>query len=229
MQAVRLYTYCRSSAAYRVRIALNLKGLDYHSEYIHLLKVGGEQFSAAYRALNPQMLVPSYCEGEQTLSQSLAIIEYLEERHPNPALLPKGSQARAQVRSLALSIACDIHPLNNLRVLRYLEQQLVLDKAARERWYCHWIDEGFSALETRLMAQRGVDTDTGVRANGDYCHGDQPSMADICLIPQVYNALRFNCDISVYPTIQRIYQHCMGLTDFQQAAPEQQADFTEIS
>jgi len=227
VQAVKLYTYCRSSAAYRVRIALNLKGLDYHSEYIHLLKGGGEQFSAAYRALNPQMLVPSYCEGEQTLTQSLAIIEYLEERHPHPALLPQEPQARAQVRSLALSIACDIHPLDNLRVLRYLEQHLGLDKAGRERWYCHWIDEGFSALEARLVAQRGADTDPGVGTDGGYCYGYQASLADICLIPQVYNALRFNCDISVYPTIQRIYQHCKGLTAFQQAAPEQQADFVE--
>ena len=227
MQAVKLYTYCRSSAAYRVRIALNIKGLDYHSEYVHLLKGGGEQFSAAYRALNPQMLVPSYCDGEQTLTQSLAIIEYLEERHPHPALLPKAPQARAQVRSLALNIACDIHPLDNLRVLRYLEQHLGLDKAARECWYCHWIDEGLSALEASMMAQRLADTGAGVETGGDYCHGDQVSLADLCLIPQVYNALRFNCDISIYPTIQRIYQHCMGLADFQQAAPEQQTDFVE--
>lgn len=219
MQALTLYTYCRSSAAYRVRIALNIKALDYQHEYIDLLKAGGEQFSTAYQELNPQMLLPTLCHGEQSISQSLAIIEYLEEIEPEPALLPSAPGDRAEVRTLALSIACDIHPLDNLRVLRYLEHQLALDQVARERWYCHWIGEGFRALEARLQAL------VLVGAEAEYCVGEQPSLADICLIPQVYNALRFNCDMAAYPRIQGIYRHCMGLAAFQEAAPERQADF----
>ena len=225
MQALTLYTYCRSSAAYRVRIALNIKALDYQHEYIDLLKAGGEQFSTAYQELNPQMLLPTLCHGEQSISQSLAIIEYLEEIEPEPALLPSAPGDRAEVRTLALSIACDIHPLDNLRVLRYLEHQLALDQAARERWYCHWIGEGFRALEVHLLALAGG----GTEGASEYCFGEQPGLADICLIPQVYNALRFNCDMAAYPRIHGIYQHCMGLAAFQEAAPERQADFVAPS
>lgn len=223
MQAVKLYTYYRSSAAYRVRIALNIKAIVYQSEYIHLLKEGGEQFSAAYREINPQMLLPSYCPGDQTLSQSLAIIEYLEEVQPSPALLPQAPLDRALVRSLAQCISCDIHPLGNLRVMRYLEQPLGLDKDARERWYRHWIYQGFNALEARLAAHRQA----GSGASPGYCFAEQASLADVCLIPQVYNALRYDCDMSRYPRIQQIYEHCSGLAAFQRAAPEQQADFVE--
>jgi len=221
VQALTLYTYCRSSAAYRVRIALNIKALAYQQEYIDLLKAGGEQYSAAYRERNPQMLLPTLCHGEQSISQSLAIIEYLEEIEPDPALLPSAPGDRAVVRALALSIACDIHPLDNLRVLRYLEHPLALDQAARERWYCHWIGEGFRALEARLMTLAGGAGE----GTSKYCFGEQPGLADICLIPQVYNALRYNCDMAAYPRLRGIYRHCMGLAAFQEAAPEQQADF----
>jgi len=226
VQTLRLYTYCRSSAAFRVRIALNIKAMTYQSEFIHLLKDGGEQYSADYSAINPQRMVPVLCCGDDTVSQSLAIIEYLEEMQPRPALLPIALQARAAVRALALSIACDIHPLDNLRVLRYLEHQLGLDKAERERWYCHWLSEGLAALEVSLSAIR--DRGQGASSAPSYCYGTEPGLADICLIPQVYNALRFNCSLADCPIIQQIYAHCMGLAVFQGAAPEQQADFVEV-
>jgi len=226
VQALRLYTYCRSSAAFRVRIALNMKGLVYRSEFVHLLKGGGEQFSEAYSEINPQRLVPSLSRGDDTLTQSLAIIEYLEEVQPKPALLPAAPLERAAVRALALSIACDIHPLDNLRVMRYLEHQLGLAKDERERWYCHWLSEGLAALEVSLRANSVVGL--GAKAGASYCHGEQAGLADICLIPQVYNALRFNCSLADFPIIEQIYEHCMGLAEFHRAAPEQQADFVEM-
>lgn len=213
-----LYTYFRSSAAYRVRIALNLKGIAYDPRFVHLLKGGGEQYKAAYRALNPQGLVPTLVDNGMVLTQSLAIIEYLEDIHPEPPLLPPSAEDRAYVRSLAHLIACDIHPLNNLRVLNYLKNSLGADEEAARGWYRHWITEGFQALEAQLQRNR---------SNGRYCFGDHASLADICLIPQVYNAKRFNCDLTPYPTVDSIYRHCSALSAFRFAAPENQADSVE--
>ncbi|MGQ7289496.1 maleylacetoacetate isomerase [Vreelandella venusta] len=209
-----LYGYFRSSAAYRVRIALNLKGLDYDQVPINLVK--GEQRGGDQLARNPQGMVPSLVlDDNSVVNQSLAICEYLDERHPKPALLPADALARARVRALAQSVACEIHPLNNLRVLKYLVGELGVDEAAKLAWYRHWITEGFSALEATLS------TDP---SSGDFCHGDTPTLADICLIPQVYNAERFECDLSAYPTIQRIAANCRALPAFEKAAPEAQPD-----
>jgi len=216
MQNLTLYTYCRSSASYRVRIALNLKGLTYHPEYIHLIKDGGQEKSERYLNINPQKLVPSLSSGNQILTQSLAIIEFIEEEHPQPSLLPSAPVDRAFVRSLAYTVGCEIQPLNNLRVLQYLENQFQIEKSQRDLWYSHWVQEGFTAIETRLNVE---NHDQG------FCFGDQPSFADLCLIPQVYNAIRFNCDMAQYPLINHIYQNCTKIAAFQQAAPEQQADF----
>ncbi len=210
---MKLYTYFRSSAAYRVRIALHLKGLGYDAEFIDL-RHGAERLSG-YRDLNPQGLVPVLVDGGQVLSQSLAIIEYLDETHPEPPLLPDTAVARARVRALAQLIACDIHPLNNLRVLHYLERSLDCDEAARLCWYRHWVDEGLAALET-LLANHP--------ATGRFCHGDTPTLADLCLVPQVYNARRFRCELAVYPTLGRINEACLALAAFQAAAPENQVD-----
>lgn len=219
MSALRLYTYFRSSAAFRVRIALNLKGLDYQAEFVHLLKDGGEQSGEDYLALNPQGLIPSLSvagpAGDQVLTQSLAIIEYLEERYPQPSLLPKDLEQRAFVRSLALMISCDIHPLNNLRLLAYLKDELSIDEAARKCWYCHWLAQGFDALEQRIVDQF---SDSG------FCVGQQAGLADLFLIPQFYNALRYGCDVSAYPVLQYIYDNCMAMDAFYLAAPEQQPD-----
>jgi maleylacetoacetate isomerase len=213
--AMKLYTYFRSSAAYRVRIALNLKGLSYEPHFVHLLRAGGEQHAAPYRALNPQGLVPALIADGAVLVQSLAIIEYLEEIHPTPPLLPAEPRARARVRALALLIACDIHPLNNLRVMNYLRDELKQDTAARKRWICHWIAQGFAALEQMLTAGRPT---------GTFCHGERPTLADVCLVPQLANALRYDCDLSAYPTVRRIADACMQLDAFRQAAPEHQPD-----
>jgi len=215
-QNLTLYTYCRSSAAYRVRIALNYKGLAYQSEYVHLLKDGGQEKSEDYRKINPQQLVPSFADGNNIITQSLAIIEYIEETHPTPALLPSSASDRAFVRSLAMNIACDIHPLNNLRVLTYLDKELNIDKENRETWYRHWINEGFSALEEQLAR---------IKNKSDYCFSNQITLADICLIPQVYNGMRFKCNIESYPIINQIYQNCMKLAAFKQSSPEEQVDF----
>jgi maleylpyruvate isomerase len=216
MSGLTLYTYFRSSAAYRVRIALNLKGLDYQPHFIHLLKDGGEQHQDAYRELNPQGLIPALVtDNEGALTQSLAIIEYLDESYPEPPLLPASASARAFVRSLALMVCCDIHPLNNLRVHAYLKDELHVNDDARQLWYQHWINEGLSALEKRLNAQEH---------NNTFCYGDTPTIADLCLIPQLYNAKRFDCDISAYPTLRKIYTHCMELEAFIKAAPENQPD-----
>ncbi|MEQ4537747.1 MAG: maleylacetoacetate isomerase [Billgrantia sp.] len=209
-----LYGYFRSSAAYRVRIALNLKGLAYEQVAVNLVK--GEQRAEENLARNPQGLVPVLETDDGTrLTQSLAICEYLEERHPEPALLPGDPSGRARVRSLAQLVACEIHPLNNLKVLKYLVHELKLDEAAKLAWYRHWIAEGFTALEARLA---------GEAATGAFCHGDSPSLADVCLVPQVFNAERFECDLSAYPTIRRIAERCRAMEAFAKAAPGAQPD-----
>ena len=213
-----LYTYFRSSAAYRVRIALGLKGLPYDSHAVHLVKDGGQQHTSAYRDLNPQALVPSLQteDGTATLTQSLAIMEYLEEAYPQaPALLPADLVGRARVRALAQVVACEIHPLNNLRVLRYLTQEMGLSSTQKDAWYAHWIALGLGALEEMLATSS---------ATGRFCHGDQPTLADCCLVPQVFNARRFDCPMDGYPTIARIVAACEQLPAFEQAAPEQQPD-----
>lgn len=212
---MKLHTYFRSSAAYRVRIALALKELDYETVAVHLTKGGGEQFGAVFSALNPQQLLPVLEDGGDALSQSLAIIEYLDEAYPGVALLPATAIERARVRSLALAIACDIHPLNNLRVLRYLVHDLKVTPEQKDAWYRHWIALGLAALEQRL-AREG--------ATGKFCHGDNPTLADCCLVPQVYNARRFGCDLAPYPTILRIDAACQALPAFQHAHPDRQAD-----
>jgi maleylacetoacetate isomerase len=214
---LNLHSYFRSSAAYRVRIALELKGLPYQCVPVHLVRDGGEQHSAAFRQLNPAGLVPVLVDGALTLTQSLPIIEYLDELHPTPALLPADAAGRAQVRAIAQSIACDIHPLNNLRVLRHLKHQLGVADAAKDAWYAHWIQVGFTALEAQL-AQFSDD------GNSLFCHGKHPTLADCCLVPQVYNAERFGVPLAAYPTLQRITAHCRTLPAFQRAAPEVQPD-----
>ena len=210
LAVLTLYTYFRSSAAYRVRIAANLKGIRYRSQFVHLLK--GEQHLPAYRTLNPQGLVPVLVD-ETALTQSLAIIEYLEEAYPKPPLLPKALKDRAYVRALAAIIACDIHPLNNLRVICYLKEILNQDEKARLAWIQHWIQEGLEAFEEHLD-----------RIQGRFCFGDRPTLADVCLVPQIYNARRFGCDLDNFPRIQAIDQRCLALPAFQQAAPENQPD-----
>lgn len=213
---MRLYTYFRSSAAYRVRIALNLKGLEYDAVPVHLVKDGGQQKKPEYLALNPQGLVPALQVDGQVLTQSLAIIEYVDETHPSPPLLPADPLGRARVRAIAQAIACDIHPVNNLRVLQYLGGRLGLDQAAKDEWYRHWVQTGLQAVEA-MLAQ---DSRTGA-----FCHGDQPGLADCCLVPQVFNAKRFNCDLSAVPTIMAIAERCESLAAFAQAAPANQPDF----
>ncbi|HET9933351.1 MAG TPA: maleylacetoacetate isomerase, partial [Polyangiaceae bacterium] len=186
---MKLYNYFRSSASYRVRIALNLKGVAYDYHSVHLNRNGGEQFSPAFREVNPQSLVPVLEDGEQRLAQSLAIIEYLDELYPDPPLLPRTPIERARVRGLALTVACEIHPLNNLRVLNYLSQELGVSADARTRWYRHWVEAGLSAFEARIAEG----------PSGRFCHGDRPGLADCCLVPQLFNARRFDCDLSPYP------------------------------
>lgn len=210
---MKLYGYYRSSAAYRVRIALALKGLDAEPAPVHLRK--GEQNVPAYAALNPARLVPALADGQRVLTQSLAIIEYLDETHPEPALLPGDPAARARIRALAQSVACDMHPLNNLRVLRYLVRTLGLSDERKNDWYRHWIATGFSALEAMLTREAGT---------GAFCHGDGVTLADVCLVPQVYNAERFGCDLAPYPTIRRVTEACRTLPAFEAAAPERQPD-----
>lgn len=211
---MKLYSYFRSSAAYRVRIALNLKHMAHETAFVHLLKNGGQQREAAYAAVNPQKLVPALATEAGVLTQSLAIIEYLEETHPEHPLLPADAAGRARVRALAQLVACDIHPLNNLRVLQYLQNHLQAGEAARNAWYVHWISEGFDALEQLLQSPH----------TGRFCHGDTPTLADCCLIPQVYNARRFQMDLAAYPAIVRIADTCAALPEFAAAAPENQAD-----
>ncbi|MHA3058793.1 maleylacetoacetate isomerase [Acinetobacter sp. ANC 5584] len=210
---MKLYSYFRSSAAYRIRIALNLKGLTTEIIPVHLVKNGGEQHSDAYRQINPSELVPTLIDDDFTLSQSMSILEYLEESHPGMALLPVDMQQRALIRAFCQSIACDIHPINNLRVLQYLQHNLNVSDAGKSQWYAHWIHIGMQSLEAQLQ-----------QSNGSFCFGEQPTFADCCLIPQVYNAKRFNIDLSAYPKIEAIYQHCLTLPAFQQASPEAQID-----
>jgi maleylacetoacetate isomerase len=212
---MRLFTYFRSSAAYRVRIALNLKGLAYDAVPVHLLRDGGQQHADSYASVNPARLVPVLQDGPAIIAQSLAIIEYLEQTHPSPPLLPADAVARARVRTLALSIACDIHPLNNLRVLRYLKSAGHLDDAWRDEWARHWIGLGFAALERLLTADAGT---------GSYCHGEMPSMADCCLVPQVANAQRVHLPLEEFPAIRRIHDNCVRLPAFIAAAPAAQSD-----
>ncbi len=215
MSGLALHSYWRSSAAYRVRIALGLKELDWRTAGVHLVRDGGEQHSDTYRRLNPQGLVPTLETDAVVLTQSMAIIEYLDERFPEPPLLPADAAGRARVRALAQIVACDIHPLNNLRVLQWLRNHLGADKGQRNQWYRHWISEGFNALEALLRNSR---------ATGRYCHGDTPSLADLCLIPQVYNAIRYECDLEAYPEIRRINTACLELDAFAKAVPEAQPD-----
>ena len=212
---MELYTYFRSSAAYRVRIALNLKGLQADYSYVHLVKDGGQQHKPEYLAVNPQGFLPALVDNGHVLTQSLAIIEYLEETHPQPPLLPKDALGRARVRALAQIVACDIHPVNNQRIIKYLETEFGADEAARKRWIQRWVKDGFSAQEKMLA---------GNPATGNCCHGDQPTLADICLVPQVFNARRFEVDMTAFSTIQRIDAHCLSLKAFADAAPGKQAD-----
>lgn len=213
--ALTLYSYWRSSAAYRVRIGLNLKGLDYALVPVHLVRDGGQQHAPDYAALNPQQLVPALRDGERVLTQSLAILEYLEETRPQPALLPATAEGRARVRGLAQTIACDIHPLNNLRVLQYLGKEFGITQEQKDNWYRHWTNVGLAAVE-KLLA--------GNPRTGSFCHGEAPTVADCCLIPQVFNAHRFNCPLDELPTIMRIVAACEQLPAFQNAAPARQPD-----
>jgi maleylacetoacetate isomerase/maleylpyruvate isomerase len=211
----QLYSFWRSSAAFRVRIALNLKGLDYEVIPVHLVKNGGEQLSPEYAKKNPNRLVPLYGDGTRTIHQSLAIIEYLEEIHPNPALLPQTAIDRAWVRSLAMDIAIEIHPINNLRVLRYLIKTLGIDEDAKDAWYQHWITSGLASLEKRLTADTRV---------GRFAYGDQPGLIDICLVPQIFNALSTKTNMKLYPTLMKIFDECMTQPAFIDASWEKQID-----
>jgi len=208
-----LYGYFRSSAAFRVRIALNLKGIAPNLRFIHLRK--DEQHDAAYKALNPQQLIPALAHDGHLVTQSLAILEYLEDAVPQPPLLPEAPADKARVRQIALAIACDVHPLNNLRVLRYLNQDLHLDEDARTAWQRHWISAGFDALETLLARDS---------ATGRFCHGDGPTIADVCLIPQMANARRVNMPLDSYPTLLRVEKAALALSAFDRARPENQPD-----
>jgi maleylpyruvate isomerase len=212
---MKLYTFFRSSASYRVRIALNLKRVTYEQIPIHLRRAGGEQFAASYKTINPQGLVPALDDGGQILTQSLAIIEYLEERYPKPPLLPVDPADRARVRSMALIIACEIHPIQNLRVLIHLKNNLKQSDDDLNLWARHWIDLGLSALQ-----QMTVSTPK----RGKFCFGDTPTLADVCLVPQLANARRFGCDLSAYPTLLQIEEACNALPAFANAAPEKQPD-----
>ena len=210
---MQLYTFFRSSAAYRVRIALNLKGLGREDVFVRFQDQ--EQRSEAYRRLNPQGLVPTLVDGGAVLGQSLAILEYLEEVYPEPPLLPAEPAGRARARQIGLAVACDIHPLNNLRVLQYLERELGLDEARRTAWYRHWLAQGFQAIETLLTTTPGT---------GSFCQGEAPGFADVCLVPQVFNARRYQVDMTPYPTVARIDAACLALPAFADAAPAAQPD-----
>lgn len=209
-----LYSYWRSSSAYRVRIALNLKGIQYRQKFVHLVKDGGEQHRTEYRDINPLGLVPALVHGDLTIVQSVSICEYLEETFGGPPLLPPDPGGKARVRSITQSIASEIQPLNNLAVMRYLDEQMQQDSSAINDWYTHWVERGFSAVEAWLSA--GADS--------RFCHGDSPGLADCFLVPQVYNAERFSCDLQPYPHINRITAHCRSLPAFEAAAPENQPD-----
>lgn len=212
---LQLYSYWRSSAAYRVRIGLNLKGQAYETLPVHLLRGGGEQHGESFRRTNPQGLVPVLKHGDLLVPQSLAILEYLDESWPEHPLLPSTAYERARARSLAQTIACDIHPLNNLRVLQYFERSWGVPQPGRDGWVRHWIEEGFAALEAMLA---------GHPTTGRYCVGDAPGLADCCLVPQIYNARRFHVDMTAYPTLVRIDEACQALPAFEAARPERQTD-----
>ena len=212
---MKLYSYFRSSASFRVRIALALKGLDYEYASVHLLQGGGQQFAAEFTAMNPAALVPVLDDDGIVLTQSLAIIEYLDETRPQPPLLPEDAAGRARVRALALAIACEIHPLNNLRVLGYLSKTLGVTEEQRNAWYCHWVETGLATLEAMLAR----DPRTGT-----CCHGDIPTLADVCLVPQIFNAQRFKARLDHVPTVMRIHEHCLTLPAFARSVPALQPD-----
>jgi maleylpyruvate isomerase len=212
---MKLYSYFRSSATFRVRIALNLKGVPYEIVPVHLLRHGGEQFAEVYARTNPLSLIPALDDGGQVLTQSLAIIEYLDEQYPEPPLLPADPLSRAYVRAIALSIACDIHPLNNLRVLRYLKRELDLPDEKKDAWYRHWIELGLGQLE-RVVDSSG--------RSGRYVLGDQVTIADATVVPQIFNARRFGCDLAKAPTLNAITDRCMQLDAFARAEPSAQPD-----
>ncbi len=214
-RSLRLYSYWRSSSAYRIRIALNLKGLDYELVPIHLVKDGGQHRQPAFMKLNPQGLVPVLTDGGRVFRQSVAICEYLDEAYPSRPLLPADIRSRARVRNLTQVIASDIQPLNNLRVLMYLEKELDIKGQRKSDWYRYWIEDGFAAFE-QLLAESPT--------TGDFCEGDDPTMADAFLVPQVYNALRYEIDLAPYPEVQRVYQNGIDVEEFQSAAPEAQPD-----
>ncbi|WP_242109568.1 maleylacetoacetate isomerase [Luteimonas aquatica] len=214
-QPLLLHSYWRSSAAYRVRIGLNLKGLAYDLVPVHLVRDGGDQHRPEYAAVNPQRAVPVLQHGQRMLRQSLAILEYLDEVWPQPALLPPTARERQRVRALAQLVACDIHPLNNLRVLQYFEREWRVPQPERDEWVKHWIADGFAAFEALLQDNPST---------AEFCAGHAPGLADCCLVPQVYNARRFGVDLAPYPTILAIERACLALPAFDAARPERQAD-----
>jgi maleylacetoacetate isomerase len=212
---MKLYNYFRSSASFRVRIALNLKGLPYEYAVVHLTRDGGQQFDPAFRAINPDALIPVLDDGGRMLTQSLAIMEYLEETHPEPPLLPRTALERAFVRSIALTVACEIHPLNNLRVLRYLVRDLKVGEEQKNAWYRHWVEQGLAAIEARLIAEK---------KSGRYTLGDDVTLADVVIVPQIFNAKRFDCRLDHVPTVMGIFDRCMELPAFIEAQPARQPD-----
>lgn len=212
---IQFYGYFRSSCAYRCRIAFNLKGVKHEFNSVHLRRNGGEQNAPEFRALNPQGLVPAINDDGFLLNQSLAIIEWLDEKYPAPPLLPEAAEAKAQVRAFALMIACDVHPLQNLRVLQYLEKELGANQAAKDKWLQRWIGDGLAACEAVIARQEH---------NGAFCFGDSPGLADICLVPQVFSAERFGVDLSNMANVKRAYQACQALPAFADAAPGKQPD-----
>ncbi len=209
---MQLYNYFRSSASYRVRIALALKRLDYEYKPVHLVQ--NEQFNESYAAVSASRLVPTLVDGDQVITQSLAIVEYLDETHPEPPLLPKDPAGRARVRALAYDIACEIHPLDNLRVLRYLVRDMKLSEDDKNRWYRHWVETGLETVERQLADAR----------TGRFCHGDAPTLADITLVPQVFNAQRFECRLDHVPTVMRVFEACMALPAFDGTQPSKCPD-----
>lgn len=214
-EKLRLYSYWRSSAAYRVRIGLNLKRLDHEIVPVHLVRDGGQQHTPEYRAINPQELVPTLMHGQRRLTQSLSILEYLDEVWPDRPLLPATARERQRARALALLVACDIHPLNNLRVLQYFDREWHVPQPERDGWVRHWIESGFKVAELQLADHPST---------GTYCDGDAPGFSDCCLIPQIYNARRHGVDMTPYPTLRRIEAECLALPEFDAARPENQPD-----
>ena len=212
---MELFSYFRSSASYRVRIALALKGLDYLYRPVHLAK--NEQLTESYAAVSAARLVPLLHDGDEALTQSLAIIEYLDETHPTPPLLPPTPAERARVRALAMDIACEIHPLNNLRVLRYLTRDLKVSEDDKNRWYRHWVETGLEVVERRLVEGLAQRLST-------FCHGDTPTLADCCLVPQIFNAKRFDCRLDHVPNVMRVFDACMALPAFEDTRPEKCPD-----